>query len=36
MDNVAWHQITGESDLLTDLKAADAAAKADRTSRGEP
>jgi multiple sugar transport system substrate-binding protein len=36
MDNVAWHQVTGESDLLTDLQAADAAAKADRTSRGEP
>ncbi len=36
LDNAAWHQVTAESDLLTDLKAADAAAKADRTSRGEP
>jgi len=35
LDTVCWHQITGESDLLTDLKAADAAAKADRASRGE-
>ena len=35
MDNVAWHQVTGESDLLTDLQAADAAAQADRASRGQ-
>ena len=35
MDKVAWDQVTAESDLLTDLKAADAAAKADRKARGE-
>jgi multiple sugar transport system substrate-binding protein len=35
LDTVAWHQVTGEGDLLTDLQAADAAAQADRASRGE-
>jgi len=35
MDDVAWHQVTGESDLLADLEAADAAAQFDRKNRGE-
>jgi ABC-type glycerol-3-phosphate transport system substrate-binding protein len=35
LDDVAWHQVTGESDLLADLEAADAAAQFDRKNRGE-
>ncbi len=35
LDLVANHQVTGESDLLSDLEAADEAAAFDRSNRGE-